>query len=197
MSELTIPLLATMCRHARRVDRELALALWADFLRSSTARLRTLDFHGRGWALPELRLLAELLPDCTRCISLDLSGNELGGAGGALLARVLSQPGCLVTRLNVMHTGLTEAGARALLAITRLKTVALAPLTLYGSRQALELEVVKGQLPQQPRLHLEQGASERRAVQAIHEGELERARKLHDARRAHRLGWEANHMAWG
>jgi|LauGreDrversion4_1035100.scaffolds.fasta_scaffold08467_4 hypothetical protein len=172
-------------------EAEMAVQMYADFFAAATRMAPALECAGRSWGVAQMRVLAELLPHCVRCRALDLSGNPLGAEGGALLVRALAKPTCGITRLDVRHTGLPAECVRALLEIRRLKSIALAPLNLYGARQALALEVLEGQMPHQPRLVLEPDASEQRALDVL-DDELRGVQKALKARHAHQLGWVAN-----
>ena len=169
----------------------MAVQMYADWFAAATRMAPALECSGRSWGVAQMRSLAELLPHCVRCRALDLAGNPLGAEGGALLVRALAKPTCGITRLDVRHTGLPAECVRALLEIRRLKSIALAPLNLYGARQALALEVLEGQMPHQPRLVLEPDASEQRALEVL-DDELRGVQKALKARHAHQLGWVAN-----
>ena len=172
-------------------EAQMAVQMYADFFAAATRMAPALECAGRSWGVAQMRLLAELLPHCVRCRALDLAGNPLGAEGGALLVRALAKPTCGITRLDVRHTGLPAECVRALLEIRRLKSIAIAPLNLYGARQALVLEVLEGQMPHQPRLVLEPDASEQRALDVL-DDELRGVQKALKARHAHQLGWVAN-----
>lgn len=182
-------------RHwAASADAELAVAIYNDYFFTAARGVTQLDCSGRGWSGADMRALAALLANCPRCTSLDVSNNPLGPSGGRALVHMLSQSGCPITHVDVRRTTIAAESVRALLQLRRLKSVAVAPLSLYSSHTAIALETAEGQFAYQPRLMLEACAGEDRAIEAIARGELEVSKAEWATRRAHRLGWGSNRL---
>jgi hypothetical protein len=170
-------------------DRELLAELYSDFFASVTRMVPQLSFAGLGWGASEMRALSRFVALCSRCVSIDLSGNSLGAEGGRAVAAIVSRQGCNIRRVNLKRTAVDAETVESLLRCQRVKAIELSVLPIYSTSEIARLKLQHGQMQNQPRLLLDHGAAEER-VWAIREGERI-ANRAHDVRRAaHRHGWD-------
>jgi len=193
-SEVALPMLGMPAKSPQALA-NMYIDMYSDIFYSACQAVSHLNFSRLGWGASELRRLGRFLRYCPRAHTLELAGNPLGEEGGQLVAEMLCQPSCPVTKVDLRDTGVGAGAVRQLMSSGRIRAVELNELPLYSVREVEHLGATRGVFHGQARLVLDKQAARRR-VAAVEPEEGARRSKEWQARKSHRYGWPDGWEDW-